>query len=137
MERLLRRLSEQYEETAETWEFDRPFGDLTLGTEIPADVVEQDDSYVVTVDLPGFERDDVDIEVTDHTLHVDAQRETTVDEDGDRYLRRERQETSAHRALRLPEEVQPGDVTAQMHNGVLTVTLPRSAVEEAHRIEIE
>ncbi|AGN01685.1 hsp20-type chaperone [Salinarchaeum sp. Harcht-Bsk1] len=138
LQRFFERMSEQYDETAEAWSFDEPFGELALGAESMAtDLVERDEAYVVAVDLPGFERDDVDIQVTDSTLRIDAERETEVAEEGERYVRRERQEQSAHRSIELPAEVEKDEVTATMENGVLTITLPRAEVEEAHHIEIE
>ena len=138
LQRLFERMSEQYDESAEAWTFDQPFGELALGAESMAiDVVERDDAYVVVMDLPGFERDDVDIQVTDTRLRVDAERETTVAEEGDRYVHREREEQSAERSIELPEPVRVDDVTAMMEHGVLTVRLPREEVEEAQEIEIE
>jgi len=131
-------MSEQYDETADAWSFDEPFGDLALGAEsMAADLVERDDAYVVAVDLPGFEEADVDLEVTDTTLRIDAERETAIDEEGDRYVHRERHEQSTQRTIDLPSEVEKDAVTATMENGVLTVRLPRMEAEESHHIEIE
>ena len=103
------------------------------------DFVEHDDTFVVTADLPGFERDDVEVTVTDHTLRIEAERQTTdreEDEEG-RYLRQERRHRAVDRSIRLPEEVDTDAATGTMRHGVLTVTLPKLVVEEAHQVEIE
>jgi HSP20 family protein len=103
------------------------------------DLVERDDTFVVTADLPGFERDDVEVTVTDHTLRIEAGGETTdreEDEEG-RYLRQERRHRSVDRSVRLPEEVDTDAATGTMRHGVLTVTLPKLIVEEAHQVEID
>jgi HSP20 family protein len=105
--------------------------------EMAVDLVEHDDEFVATVDLPGFERDDVEIEVTDHTLRIEAEHEDAMEETEEQYLRRERHHESMRRSIRLPEEVDKEGVKARMKNGVLTITLPRLEVEEARTIEIE
>ena len=138
LERLFERMSEQYDETAGAWSFEEPFGSLGAGSEsVATDLVEREDAYVVAVDLPGFDRDDVEIEVTDATLRIEAERETEIAEEGDRYVHHERREESAHRTIELPTEVEKDEVTARMENGVLTITLPRAEAEAAHHIEIE
>jgi HSP20 family protein len=101
------------------------------------DLVDREDEFVVTVDLPGFERDDVDIRVTDHTLRIEAEHEEVLDEEQERFIRHERHHESTERSVRLPGEVDKEAVAARMKNGVLTVTLPKIEVEDARRIEIE
>lgn len=137
IERFFDRLSHQFEEASETWTPDTPFGRWPSFEPMSVDVVENDADFVVTVDLPGFDRDDVTIEVSDHTLRVEADREERVDEEEPRYLRHERRHESAERSIRLPGDVDKEAVTATMKNGVLTVTLPKTEVEESHTVEIE
>jgi HSP20 family protein len=138
MERFFDRLSRQFEEATESWESGGPFGQWSSEMESMAvDLAEHDGEFVVTVDLPGFERDDVEITVTDHTLRIGATHEESTEEEDERYLRRERRHESTSRSIRLPGEVDTEGVTARMKNGVLTVTLPKIEAEEARRIEIE
>ena len=101
------------------------------------DLVEHDDEFVVTVDMPGFERDDVDLKVTDKTLRIAGEHEESVEEDEDRYLRRERHHETVRRSITLPTEVDTEGVTAKMNHGVLTVTLPKLDVEESRSIDID
>jgi HSP20 family protein len=138
IERFFDRMSRQFDEASRTWETEGPLAQWTSGFESMAvDLVEHDEEFVVTVDLPGFERDDVEIQVTDHTLRIEAEHEEAREEDEERYLRQERRHESTRRSIRLPEAVDKAAVTAEMRNGVLTVTLPKLEVEEARRIEIE
>jgi HSP20 family protein len=140
LERMFERMSRQFGEASQMWGGDGSFGRPTSETTAMAmamDLVEHDDEFVVTIDLPGFEREDVELKLTDRTLRVEADREATTEAEGEEYLRRERRHESAHRSIRLPEGVDPEGVTARMKNGVLTVTLPRLEAESAQTIEIE
>ncbi|WP_435348889.1 Hsp20/alpha crystallin family protein [Haloarchaeobius sp. HRN-SO-5] len=139
LERLFDRMGRQFEEASRSWETDYPFDWWSSDFESMAiDLVEHDDEFVVTVDLPGFERDDVDIEVTNHTLRIEAEREEATEEvEEERYLRHERSHEATHRSIRLPDEVDADNVTATMNNGVLTIALPRVESEESRKIDIE
>jgi len=142
LERLFERMSRQFDDASRTWESDGPFGRWSSTVESMAvDLVDRDGEFVATVDLPGFERDEVDIQVTDHTLRIHAEHEEVIDEEEgaeeDRYIRHERRHESTQRSIRLPEEVDKEGVEAQMKNGVLTVTLPKLEVEEPLSIEID
>lgn len=138
IEQLFNRMSRQFEETSREIDSSEPFG-LTLGSRTMAvDVVEDDESIVVTADIPGFDRKDIEIRVTDHTLRIDAEHEETVDESEDeRYLRRERRHRSMSRSIQLPSEVDTGNVEARIKNGVLSITLPKTEPEDAREVEIE
>jgi len=139
IERLFDRLSRQFEEASRTWDSGESFDFLPASAEsMSVDLAEHDDAFVVTVDLPGYERDDVDVRVTDHTLTIDAETDESTEEgEPESYLRRERRHRSLHRSLRVPEAVAPEDVTARMKNGVLTVTLPKQETESAKTIKID
>jgi HSP20 family protein len=138
LERLFDRMSRQFDDATRMWEEESPFGRSSSEMESMAiDLVEADDEYVVTADLPGFERDEVEIEVTDHVLHIEAEHEEATEEREADYLRQERRHQSVRRAVRLPDAVDKEAVEARMKNGVLTVTLPRLESEEVRTIEIE
>lgn len=138
IERLFERLGQQFDAASRAWERNESIDWLPSEFESMAvDVVERDEEFVATVDLPGFERDEVDVRVTDHTLTIDADHEESIEEEEESYLRRERRHESLHRSIRLPAEVDSEGVTARMKNGVLTITLPKLETEEAKEIEIE
>lgn len=115
----------------------RQFSELSEGSQLPAvaggaqtvsmDVAEHDEEYVVTADLPGYRKEDIDLSIADRTLRVSANREEGTDEADEEgtYLRRERRRQSVSRAITLPEEVSEDDASAAYNNGVLTVTLPK------------
>lgn len=131
LERMLERMTEQFE--------DLPTAGRGLSGSPAVDVEDHPDEYVVTADLPGFEKDDVDVRLTDQTLRISGERETAEEEsEPGQYVRRERTEESVSRAITLQEDVDEEGVSARFKNGVLTVTLPKRFSEEStHDIDIE
>ena len=101
------------------------------------DVLDRGDAYVVHVDLPGYERDDIEVTVGDGRLSVQAERTTETLDEGERYVRRERQRGATTRTVGLPGPVREREATATHENGVLTVTLPRESPDEGTEIDVE
>ncbi|WP_440991879.1 Hsp20/alpha crystallin family protein [Haloarchaeobius baliensis] len=99
---------------------------------IPVDIAETDDSYVVTADVPGCDREDLAVRLLDpQTLQIAMDHREHHEERGDRYIRQEREHRSASRTLELPATVDEDDVTARFERGVLTVRLPRSTAQQS------
>jgi HSP20 family protein len=120
---------------------DRAWGRDLRTTDI--DVAEYDDEFVVMADLPGYDREDIDVRATEGRLTISAERgaerETAESENADRrYLRRERRHQSITRSVDLPGPVVEEDASATYRHGVLTVTLPKAAAEadDGHRIDV-
>ena len=107
---------------------------------IAVDVAVADDAFVVTADLPGFERDEIELTVDDSVMTLTAERHHATDEHDDgACLHRERRSASIQRRLTLPDAVDREAAHASYHNGVLTVTLPKltaTAVDD-HRIDTD
>jgi len=138
IERLFENMSRQFEEASWSWGDREPFARFSTGLETMAiDVVEHENEFVVTVDLPGFDRDEVAVRVTDHRLTIEAEHESEMEEGDETFLRQERSHREMKRTITLPDAVDEAAVAARMKNGVLTVTCPKVEVEEAHEIEIE
>lgn len=127
LERVLDRVTEQLEHV-----------DPGMRGQPPADVEDTGDAFVVTIDLPGFEKSDVDIELRDDVLTIEAAHdEDTSAELEDRYVRRERRHTSVSRSLHLPAPVDETGATASYDHGVLRVDLPKAEPESGTRVEVE
>ena len=102
-----------------------------------ADVMETDDAIVITMDLPGVEKQDVDIAIMNDELHVQALRETETDVAEKNYLKRERSQKRFERIVKLPVPVKMEEAKAGLSNGVLKITLPKEVVASRKRINIE
>lgn len=105
------------------------------------DVADHGDELVVTADVPGFEKEDIDVSITERTLTIDAEREMEQEQEREsetgEYIRRERSHTSMRRSIPLPVDVDESAASASYRHGVLSITLPKlSADEDSHRIDV-
>ena len=115
----------------------REFGpEGVTGGSVAVDVEDRDGEFVVTADVPGYSKEDIDVTIADRTLKIRAERESETEETDADYLRRERRRTSASRSVRLPAAVDEEGISATYKNGVLTITLPKRE-GGGQRIEVE
>ena len=100
------------------------------------DVVETETGYVVSVDLPGVKPEEVKVEMEDGKLTISGKRETVKEEKTKNVHRVERTSGSFYRAIGLPREIDANQIEASYDQGVLKVTLPKSAEKQPRKIEI-
>jgi HSP20 family protein len=98
-----------------------------------ADVYEKDNTYVVALDLPGVDRESLDISIDQDRLSISGSR--TI-EDGDE-RRTERPRGRFIRRFSLPATIDQQGITADYKDGVLHVTLPKRQARQAQRVEIK
>ena len=93
------------------------------------ELYEQDGNFVLTVELPGFEREAIDVNWYDGRLNISAEQN---DEDRNRHR-------TYHRTFRMPKEIEPDDIEAEYTNGVLEVRLPvlEGAAPRGTAIEVQ
>jgi HSP20 family protein len=114
-------------------------GDLgtTMLADVPwspfADVSETDDAYVVRVELPGVSKDQIDVQLQDRELVVTG--EIADEVKGRRHRSSRRTGRFEYRAV-LPGDVKSDGVSAQLADGLLTVTVPKSDAAKPRRIEV-
>jgi HSP20 family protein len=102
------------------------------------DIKEEENKLVVTTDLPGINKEDIEINLKENMLEISGKsgKEKETEEKG--YIRRERSYTHFYRAVSLPTSVKEEGSTAKIENGVLTITLPKMKLEEpVKKIQIE
>ncbi|RFP70248.1 Hsp20/alpha crystallin family protein [Wenzhouxiangella sp. 15190] len=109
------------------WSMDRPLVDGSNALMQPQlDIFETDKEYRLSVELPGVERDDIDLSIDDDALVIRARKERrSEDVDEDRYHRVERSYGRFERMLTLPMDADTEKIGAELKNGVLEVTIPR------------
>ncbi len=99
-------------------------GDTTAGT--PIDVRAEDGHIVVAADLPGVEKDQIDVRVTADTVSIAAEDVQEVAHEEEQYYRHERNQRQFRRQVRLPVRVDPDSAEATYEHGVLTVRIARA-----------
>lgn len=95
------------------------------------DLSEKNGNLVVEAELPGVDKKDVKITYTDNMLTLQGETKQEKEEKREGYYRAERQYGSFYRAIPLPQPVDFSKAKAEFKNGVLTITLPKSARPEA------
>ncbi len=128
------------------FDFDYPQVDRKLygkraGHVMKTDVREQEDKYEVVIDLPGFKKEEIKVELKEGYLTVSAGKSL---EEGDKnqegkYIRRERYVGNMSRSFFVGKDITKEDIHAKFEDGVLTLDFPKEApkkVEETHYITI-
>ncbi len=105
------------------------------------DVEEDEGKFTLHVELPGVEVDDVDVSLEENVLTISGERRfyaKSGDGDGNAegFRRIERHFGRFHRAVRLPDRVDPDGVEAKYHDGMLTVEVPKAEDAKPRRIAI-
>ena len=102
------------------------------------DVSGNNNEYEVSIDLPGFSEDDIEIELNGNILTVKGQKEEKNESKEKQYYRIERSSGSFQRTLSLPEDANRDDISANMKNGLLVITIPRKELpkDDVKRISI-
>ncbi len=104
---------------------------------VPAmDLVETEDHLVLRADLPGLDKEDVEIEVKDGVLTISGERRTEHEDSADGYHRVERAYGRFSRSLSLPQGIDADQVQADFDKGVLEVRIPKPAERKPHRVQI-
>lgn len=121
-------------------EFERSvFGES--GRRLPAfstDIRDKGDHYLLEAELPGFRKEDIDLDVKDGFLTISASHQESNETKQDNYLCRERRSGSFSRSFNL-DGIQEEGITASYHNGVLELTLPKrqEVLPQSRKIAIQ
>ena len=106
------------------------------------DVKETEHGYEVAMDLPGFKKDEIKLELNDGYLTISAEKGLDKDEKdkNDKYIRRERYAGCMSRSFYVGDSLTEKDIHARYENGILTLDVPKAeekAVPEKRYIAIE
>ena len=89
-------------------------------------VDEQGDAYTITAQVPGLSKDDISIKIEDNVLTIDGKKEIT-----------EKMESSIHRELPIGDNIDVSKASAEVKDGILTLTLPKNTRKRAKSIPIK
>lgn len=105
---------------------------------IPAvELTEQDGEYLLTAEVPGIDKGDVDVSVDDNMLTLRGEKKSETEETKGRTHYRERRYGSFERSFSLPRNVDPSKIKAEFENGIVKVHLPKGAEAKARHIELK
>lgn len=107
----------------------QPFwrGELSWGKAPAVDVVDKEKSYEITAELPGMDESNIDVKFSDGTLTITGEKKDEKEEKKKDYYLSERRYGSFQRSFGVPAGVNADKIEANFKNGVLTVTLPKTA----------
>ena len=104
---------------------------------LPVDIYEKDGKLWVRASVPGFKEDEIDVQVHEGVLSINARRSGEHEEQGERWFRRERSVASMNRRIALPGVLANADVDATLDSGVLTLSLPLPEAPRPKQVTIK
>jgi HSP20 family protein len=129
----LLRLRDDLERVTSGWPHERP---TRSGMFPPVNIYDNGESFLVRAELPGADRNSLDITVKSNQLVLRGQRVVRPAGEQAAYHRREREGGNFRRIVSLPENVDSTHIQATYKNGILEVVVPRAAEARPRRIEI-
>lgn len=100
-------------------------------------LTENKDNFFIRAELPGVEKDDLEISATSNSVLISGERKIPQEEEGARYHRREREAGKFSRIITLGAEIQSDKVDAGLKNGVLTITIPKAEIAKPKQITVK
>lgn len=109
----------------------------SAGNQMKVDIKENENEYVIDAELPGVNKEDINIELKDERLTIAVQRNEVTEEEKDNYIRKERRMSSMARSFWV-DNINREDIKAKFENGVLTISLPKAenTKTKSHKIDI-
>lgn len=114
-----------------------PAENFVRGFDPQIEIREESDHYAVRADLPGIDKSELKVTVDDNVLAIQGERRESKEKKTEGYQYSERVYGSFFRSVRLPGEVDADKIKAEYRDGVLDVSLPKSAKVKAKQIAVE
>lgn len=112
--------------------------DATYGAWVPpVDIFQDKDNLVLRAEVPGVDKDAIDVRVENGVLTLEGDRKAQGDLDDENAFRRERIFGRFARSFTLPTTVDAGRITAKYRDGVLEIVLPKAEAAKPKRVEIQ
>lgn len=101
-----------------------------------ADIVERDGEFLITAELPGVKRDDIDVQLDNDVLTITGERKMEEKKETDKTHRVERFYGKFSRSFRVPENVDAAAIKAECEEGVLRLHLPKTEAKKPEPVKI-
>ncbi len=101
------------------------------------DVIETDKEVIATAEMPGLEKQDIKLNLTEDRLEISAETKHEEKKEEKGYVYRERRSGSYYRAISLPSPIDPDKSKASYKNGVLEIKMPKTEVKKKTPLRIE
>jgi HSP20 family protein len=113
------------------------FGGETPLSEIKIDITESDTAYSVKAEIPGVQKNDIDVNIDGDVVTISAKAERNRElKEGERVVRRERYSGMISRTFSLASDIDEATASAQYQDGVLTLTLPKKQGSPQKRLQV-
>jgi HSP20 family protein len=126
------------------WGIDRLFDDFFndsffgrwVNTPVRADIRETENEWLIDAELPGVNKDDIQIDLNDGLLTISVEQKKEVNEENENYVRRERAYGNYKRSFYV-EDVKEEDIKAAYKDGILSVVLPKAKPDKKKKVKID
>jgi HSP20 family protein len=130
-------IERMFDEFNSFWPSRREAREGRVGVWAPAvDIKETADSFVVSAELPGMNKQDIQVELENNTLSIKGERKFERKDEAENYHFVERSYGSFYRSFALPRNIKGEAISAEYKDGVLQVTLPKSEELKPKKVEI-
>ncbi len=133
----------------DTWSFDRLFDDFfndsffslwreapVEGAPVRADIRETENEWLIDAELPGVDKKDIQIDLNDGYLTISVERKNEVNEENEKYIRRERSYGTYKRCFYV-DDVKEDEIKAAYKDGILTLTVPKVKQVKKQSVKID
>jgi HSP20 family protein len=132
LEGMRRQMDRWYEDLSTS-----PFQSDTAGVFPLINLTEDKDKYYLRAELPGVKSNELDIQATGNTISISGERKISAQAENVKYHRKEREAGKFSRAFSLPGDIDHDKVTADLKDGILTVTIPKAEVAKPKQIAVK
>ena len=122
-------------ETFEPFGWKWPMG-IDFERSFRVDMLDRDKELIVRAELPGVEKDDVEVTISGDRLIIEAEREFEEEEKKETFYRHELGYGELMRTITLPVDVDAEHITAELKDGILNVVLPKVQAAERHTVKV-
>lgn len=111
--------------------------DLNFRSSVPVDIKMEDEKVILTADLPGVQKEDINLKADADSVEISAETATEVKEENEKYVRKERSSRSFRRVVSWPTAIDADSIKAEYKDGVLQVEAEKEDSDNGGTIEIE